>query len=314
IKWKNYSYEDGLSSTKVYAIAVDYGGNVWFGTYFGVSKFDGEKWTSYLSSDGLVNNDIRAITVDKLGNIWFGTTNGISKFAGKNWTNFTYANGLPRKEVVTLAVDKENNIWAGFGTQDSEIFKFDGVNWTNYPVLNDMHSKVIITITSDNVGNLWFGTLYGLKKFDGTNWKTYTTNDGLIYDSVNSIAVDSAGNMWFGTSNGVSMLKLEKSTAIAHEENLPTNFALEQNYPNPFNPTTTIKYQLPKDAQVQMVIYNILGQEVKTVISEQLPAGIHEVKWDATDKFGNKVASGIYIYRMETNTGFAQARKVVFMK
>ncbi|MCL5019337.1 MAG: T9SS type A sorting domain-containing protein, partial [Patescibacteria group bacterium] len=75
-----------------------------------------------------------------------------------------------------------------------------------------------------------------------------------------------------------------------------------------------IIFKIARLEDVKIIIYNILGQEIKTVISEQLPAGMYEVRWNGTDNFGNKVSSGIYIYRMETDNGSVKTRKMVFLK
>lgn len=91
-------------------------------------------------------------------------------------------------------------------------------------------------------------------------------------------------------------------------------YYLSQNFPNPFNPTTIIRFQTLQVGNISIKIYNILGQEIKTVVSDRLSAGSHEVQWDGTDNFGNKVSSGIYIYRMETGTGYVKTRKLVFLK
>ena len=79
---------------------------------------------------------------------------------------------------------------------------------------------------------------------------------------------------------------------------LPLTFTLNQNYPNPFNPTTTIRFQLPKKADVQLVVYNSLGQKVRTLVSGRRNAGKHEVVWNGTNDQGQLVASGMYIYRL----------------
>ncbi len=75
---------------------------------------------------------------------------------------------------------------------------------------------------------------------------------------------------------------------------LPKEFRLGQNYPNPFNPSTVINYQLPINSFVELSIYNLLGQKIVTLVSEQQPAGIHRLNWDARG-----LASGVYLYRLE---------------
>lgn len=77
---------------------------------------------------------------------------------------------------------------------------------------------------------------------------------------------------------------------------------MTSNYPNPFNPSTTIKYALPKDSHVNISIYNIKGQKVKNLLSENVKAGHHKIVWDGRDHYNKKAASGVYFYRVETNT------------
>lgn len=79
---------------------------------------------------------------------------------------------------------------------------------------------------------------------------------------------------------------------------IPRGFALYQNYPNPFNPNTTILYDLPGDTRVTLIIYDILGREVRTLIDENIVAGYHSVIWDGKDEVGQYVSTGIYIYRI----------------
>ena len=79
---------------------------------------------------------------------------------------------------------------------------------------------------------------------------------------------------------------------------LPYRFGLEQNYPNPYNEATVIRYSCATEAYVSLKVYNILGQEVVTLVAERKSAGTHTVLWDSRDKNGTNLASGIYLYRM----------------
>ena len=90
---------------------------------------------------------------------------------------------------------------------------------------------------------------------------------------------------------------------------LPKKFALGQNYPNPFNPTTLITYQLPKSSEVELNIYNVLGQKVITLVTRRQKAGYHQVEWDASG-----FASGVYYYRLQTDAGFVQSKKLILLK
>lgn len=94
---------------------------------------------------------------------------------------------------------------------------------------------------------------------------------------------------------------------------LPTEFALGQNYPNPFNPTTDINFALPSAADVELSVYNLLGQKVTTLVNGSMPAGNHTVTWDGTSESGGQVASGIYFYRISAGS-FNETKKMMMLK
>ncbi len=96
---------------------------------------------------------------------------------------------------------------------------------------------------------------------------------------------------------------------IKNIENIPTKFALHQNYPNPFNPKTVISYVLPVTSHLELSIYNILGQKVATLVNKKQPAGSYQVEWDASG-----FAGGVYFYRLTTDTGFSETRKLLCLK
>ena len=95
--------------------------------------------------------------------------------------------------------------------------------------------------------------------------------------------------------------------------NLPTNYSLSQNYPNPFNPTTAIQFQVPKTSLVSIKIYDLIGQEVKTLFNGQAQQGTYSVEWNGLNNDGIQLSSGTYIYRF-TSEEFVQSRKMILMK
>jgi hypothetical protein len=97
-------------------------------------------------------------------------------------------------------------------------------------------------------------------------------------------------------------------TSVPGQEGVAINFALLQNYPNPFNPTTVVSWQLPVASSVTIVVYDLLGREVATLVNEVRPAGVHTVKLDATG-----LASGVYLCRM-TAGQFVDTKKMVLIK
>ena len=100
---------------------------------------------------------------------------------------------------------------------------------------------------------------------------------------------------------------LRKGTAGGNNS-LPTEYGLDQNYPNPFNPSTNIKYQLPENSHVKLLVYDILGNLVTTLIDQPMEAGYHSVVWNA----GN-LASGVYFYTLRSGN-FVSAKKLILLK
>jgi flagellar hook assembly protein FlgD len=84
-------------------------------------------------------------------------------------------------------------------------------------------------------------------------------------------------------------------------------------YPNPFNPTTAISYQLPEESEVELIIYNIKGQLIKTLSNELKPAGDHSVIWDSRDYNQKPVSSGIYFYKLKAGD-FQRVRKMILLR
>ena len=101
--------------------------------------------------------------------------------------------------------------------------------------------------------------------------------------------------------------------AIKSQSVIPENFELGQNYPNPFNPTTAISFGIPVQSIVELTIYNIRGQKVKTLVNEFFNAGYHEVVWDGTDDGSHKVASGMYFYKLKSND-ITETKKMIMLK
>lgn len=98
------------------------------------------------------------------------------------------------------------------------------------------------------------------------------------------------------------------TSTVAQSDEVPERFLLQQNYPNPFNPSTTIRYELPRRVRVMLRIYNLLGEEVATVVDEEKEAGRYDAVWDAAG-----FASGVYLYRLQA-AKFVQTKKMIILK
>jgi ligand-binding sensor domain-containing protein len=330
--WTVYDTSNSsLPDNDVYCLAVDNNGDIWIGTDGGLAKYNGTNWTVYYNSNsGLPYNYITSLAIDRSGNKWIGTGGkslsfpifspyekgkGLAKYDGINWTVYDTSNsGLPDNGVNCLAIDLTGNIWVG--TWDEGLAKYDGTNWTIYNTSNSgLPNNVVKCLNIDGSENIWIGTRGGgLAKYDGENWTVYnTSNSGLPSNWVDYLAIDENGNKWIGTNGGglavfneggiVSVKKLEKK-----DGHYPDKFILSQNYPNPFNPSTTIKYSLPKQSYVTLKVYDILGREIEILVTEEKPAGVYEINWNAS-----KLSSGVYFYQLKAGD-YVSTKKMILLR
>ena len=112
----------------------------------------------------------------------------------------------------------------------------------------------------------------------------------------------------------VAMTISDPAAAKAAVQTLPEAFALADNFPNPFNPATTIQYALPQAADVELTVYNLVGQPVRTLVAEHQSAGRYVVEWDATNDSGHSLSSGMYFYRLQAGEEFLKVKKMLLLK
>lgn len=106
---------------------------------------------------------------------------------------------------------------------------------------------------------------------------------------------------------------LSSNMMSADNSYLPNTFSLHQNYPNPFNPKTQIRYDIKNDVNVRIDIYDLNGNMIKTLINENQSVGYKSIYWDATNDYGQKVSTGVYIYTIQADNYF-RSRKMLFLK
>lgn len=144
------------------------------------------------------------------------------------------------------------------------------------------------------------------------------------------ITTDADGEVWLiiGTDSGFEATttlyynKIEVTFEITSgidehadfNKSIPADFRLNQNYPNPFNPQTTIGYQLPVRTNVTLIIYNSIGQEIRTIINGNQSAGNHSVVWDGKDTHGQQVCSGVYFYKLRLDNSICRIKKLLLLK
>ena len=207
----------------------------------------GTDWTEQFSDN--ISGELNAIKFSDLNNGWvigqngkvLKTTNG-----GVLWSYVTNSGINPQASCKTVFLLDQNNIWIPSKTSDPLQTPY-------------------VQYTSDG----------------GATWSTQMTPFGSAQGSnaIFSICFVDAQNGWLTADYG-RIAKFNGTTGIEDNQNIPYVFSLEQNYPNPFNPTTTIKFSLPEAGSVKLTIYNILGQEIRTLVNEIKEAGIYTINFN----------------------------------
>lgn len=164
--------------------------------------------------------------------------------------------------------------------------------------------------------NLSKGGAYERIKFTGEKEKQVELLSGetkeIIYffDVEYDIGKTEADTLEFMITDNKSIYQTKQ---FILQYSIPTEYKLEQNYPNPFNPTTKIRYQIPNAgtelAETELKVFDILGNEVATLVNEQKEPGYYEVEFSAS-----QFASGVYIYRLKTTFGYSEVKKMLLLK
>jgi len=160
------------------------------------------------------------------------------------------------------------------------------------------------TAMADFDGDTTYSVTLALYPYSDHEFK-FRINGSTVEDMTREITVGTGENehtYWFNDDT------LEVSAV-----GIPVEFALHQNYPNPFNPSTTINFDLPSAADVKLIIYDITGRKVRTLVNGYVDAGYKKMVWNGRDDFGNGVATGMYIYRIHAGD-FVDVKKMTFLK
>jgi hypothetical protein len=234
-----------------------------------------------------------------------------------------------------LAVDDSNIVWIGTWTQftinGSTLIRLDANNGSYTVYQHDLgwpfpgeHVRPL-AVTSD--GRLWmqYDSEYpsndnGLCWYDGVNVGSFPAPPGgvpqwggLPNSNIKKLEVreiPGGYELWMSClGRGIAVLTVNLgTTSIDNEKESPKSFMLSQNYPNPFNPTTTINYQIMKNDFVSLKVYDVLGNELATLVNEEKQAGTYKVQFDAFN-----LSSGVYFYTLKTGN-FTSTRKMILTK
>lgn len=198
-----------------------------------------------------------------------GTSSGVYRSADRGTTWSLSYEGLPQGIVTTAFTMKDNIVFVGTATS-----------------------------------GVFFSTN------EGQRWNKLGTNPVAQGHSIKSLTANSE-YLFAGTDGrGIWSIPLDKTTSIKYptDTNVPTSFTLNQNYPNPFNPTTTISYDLPRRSAVYLKIFNVLGEEVVTLVNGEVEAGRHRVQWEARG-----LPSGVYLYQLRAGN-LVETKKLILAR
>lgn len=298
-----FAANGGLTNTSVRAFAVS-GSNLFVGTWGGgvfISTNNGEYWNDVNS--GLTNTNVLTFVV--LGsNLFAGTLGGgvfLSTNNGVSWNDVN--SGLTSLNVICL-VESSNHLFAG--TQNNGVFisTNNGSSWTQ----SSLSNRVIYSLVAYG-NNIFAGSSNGVYVSNdyGNSW--IIVNEGLGVQKVSALGIHN--NYIYAGTDGKSVYRRSLSEVIGIQPistEVPDKYSLFQNYPNPFNPSTKIKFDIKKSGLVKLMVYDILGKEVTTLVNEKLSAGSYETYFD-----GVNFTSGIYFYRIETGD-YSEVKRMIFVK
>ena len=339
-----YKTNDYVTWTKVNNVAQGYNisriAATGTGTYYG-GRPNG---TVYRTNDGITDwieitgtlptKRIQDIAVSPTGIVLIVSDIGIFRSTdnGDSWEEVN--NGIPATYHHSIMFHQNGDVFIGGGGDGGGVFRStdNGLNWTKGDE-SGLGNSGILSIVSHSNGNIVVGTFNGVyqSKDLGATW---SDPGGGFYDSeVNALAFNNSNILFAGTTASGVFKSLDISTSIEfNNPSIKNQYSLSQNYPNPFNPTTTIRYSVPTlvnedlhslKNNVKLVVYDIMGREVSTIINEKQESGSYEVEFDGTE-----LSTGVYFYKLEVGAStrlsankansatdnFVQTKKMILLK
>jgi len=293
------------SNEYVFTFFVD-GNNVYAGignpSAVGISTDNGNTWTKH--TNGITSSQL--ITgVTKLGPTLFATHSALGLYIstdnGVTWTLPIAGIGAQDKNAIVtsgsnLCVAANNGVWTSTD---------NGVTWKH-----NLTSSYITGFGNDGANLYAVGSLPPYRSSDnGVSWSP--VDDNGLFGSINNTIQFTTQYALINTFGiGVYRRNISEITAIESNQfnGTPKLFNLEQNYPNPFNPSTTISFSIPTSEFVTLKVFDVLGNEVATLVNEYRRAGSHNIEFDAS-----KLSSGIYFYKLQTGS-FIETKKMILLR
>jgi parallel beta-helix repeat protein len=255
------------------------------------------------------------------GGVYFGSSNPTlsnviisNNTAGWDGGGISCTTSAPSLFNVTIS---NNSAYSSAGLGNAILV--NSIVWNNRPAY--VFASTVLTVYS-NIQGGWpgIGNINADPMFVDTANGDYRLQAGspcidagiqdtmIIYNNgLDTLIVPPMVYMGFAPDMGA--YEFDPASVVEEKQNTPLKFSLKQNYPNPFNLKTHIQFSIPNAEFVTLKIYNLLGQEVITIVSEKLTPGNYKYIWNASD-----FASGIYYFKLETDKGLVQSKKLILLK
>jgi hypothetical protein len=333
------TFQDSIYNTDVYLLKIDSSGDIqWLKSYNKASEDEGLS-VQQTNDNGFIisamvnyetSGDIWLVKTDSVGDtIWTKmytseyltigysvcqTTDGGYFVAGTN----TELKGELESNIYLLKTDSAGDtIWTKTISKSYSDIAFSGIQTIDggyivvgKTITNGTSNSNIYIVKLDYVGNvLWANEIGNQNDCDFSGRDIAETKDvGFIITGLKAFENFHYVDLCLLKVNSEGIL-----TSLKNNTMLPQDFLLHQNYPNPFNPTTKIKFSVPSTSIINISVYNILGERIRTLLNREFTTGSFEVVWNGKNNNNIRMASGIYFIRMEAEN-FLQSIKAILIK
>jgi len=301
------SWENVFNKIWVNCVIISNEGIIFIGTddlvYFSIDN--GLSWQH--SKNGFEDRQISTIWslhFDQNGNLWAGTQCGLYR-SEDNGLNWSFIESFDCGDILSFAEKDDGTIYLGGADRFRGIYRSqdEGAIWEQ---VFDQPTEVF-SIVINQTGHVYANsnTKGVFRTINDSVWEEF--NNGLSEYGGYKLALGLNGDLYAATYN--KLYRFSPSVSNLKENKLkPTSKLLNQNYPNPFNPTTVINYELRINSDVKLIIYDVLGREIETLVNKIQQVGKHKVTFNASN-----LASGVYYYKLKTGD-FEKTRKMLLLR
>ncbi len=305
---KDYTTEDGLFSNSYSQIYIDRNNVKWLVSYNGgLISIQGDQIHNHIPENFSLPQTFDVIEEDSTGRLWLMKSHdGVYSYNGNVWKKYRAEINGSDTEYHSMAVYPDDTVWI---THNNGISLFDGAGWSVYSEISrDDYEQWKPALTFDTAHRLWLLNLWNVGIYNGVSWSSIDTYDVHFGSAI--CRPDMDGSVWLLDNRRIINIKpTGKYSPMSGIHGIRAVGA----YPNPFNAETTIEFELDEWGHVDLGIYNIMGQKIRTIHNIPRPVGKSIIAWDGRNDSGDRVSSGTYFYRLTIGGRSANGR-MMFVK